>query len=132
MIVATLGETERGRAIGTWTAWTGIATVAGPLLGGQIVDAASWRWIFAINLPLVVATLALILIAVPPPATRTVRGRVDLVGAVLAALGLSGPVFALIEQPRLGWANAGVLGPLVAGLLLLARSRPGSAALLIP
>ena len=119
VIVATFGETERGRAIGTWTAWTGIATVAGPLIGGQIVDAASWRWIFAINLPLVVATLALVLIAMPPPATRTVRGRVDLAGAVLAALGLAGPVFALIEQPRLGWSHAAVLGPLAAGLLLL-------------
>ncbi|MDQ4072542.1 MAG: MFS transporter [Actinomycetota bacterium] len=119
VIVATFGEDERGRAIGTWTAWTGIATVAGPLVGGQIVDAASWRWIFAINVPLVCATLALVLIAMPRPTTRTVRGRVDLVGAVLAALGLAGPVFALVEQPRLGWASAGVIGPLAAGLLLL-------------
>ena len=119
VIVATYGEAERGRAIGTWTAWTGIATVAGPLLGGQIVDATSWRWIFAINVPLVCATLTLVLVAMPPAGARQARERVDVLGAGLAALGLAGPVFALVEQPRLGWASAGVLGPLAAGLLLL-------------
>ncbi len=119
VIVATFGEGERGRAIGIWTAWTGIATVAGPLVGGQIVDATSWRWIFAINVPLVCATLALVLTAMPRGAARDRRGRVDLVGAALAALGLAGPVFALIEQPRLGWASPGVVGPLVGGVVLL-------------
>lgn len=119
VIVATFGEAERGRAIGTWTAWTGIATVAGPLVGGQIVDATSWRWIFAVNVPLVCATLALVLVAMPRGAPGRARERVDVVGAGLAALGLAGPVFALIEQPRLGWASAGVIGPSAAGLLLL-------------
>src|SRR5437588_2671830 len=52
IIVATFARDERGKAIGTWTAWIGIATIAGPLAGGQIVTLASWRWIFLVNLPL--------------------------------------------------------------------------------
>ena len=85
VIVATFPEDERGKAIGTWTAWTGIATVVGPLVGGQLVDAGSWRWIFAINVPLVIATLVLIALAVPAGRAATDRPRVDLAGAALAA-----------------------------------------------
>src|SRR3954447_18299078 len=82
-------ERERGAAIGTWTAWGGIATVIGPLAGGWIVDAASWRWIFAVNVPFVLVTLALIRVGVEADddAARAHR-RVDVVGAVLCALGL--------------------------------------------
>ncbi len=53
VIVAVFDEDERGKAVGAWTAWGAIGTVLGPLVGGQLVDAASWRWIFAINVPLV-------------------------------------------------------------------------------
>src|SRR3954447_11545321 len=60
VIVGPFPPEERGGAIGSWTAWTGIAAVAGPLAGGQIIDVASWRWIFAINVPFVIATLALV------------------------------------------------------------------------
>ena len=55
IIVAAFPPAERGAAIGSWTAWSGIATVVGPLVGGQLVDAVSWRWIFAINVPFVAA-----------------------------------------------------------------------------
>src|SRR3954465_14903166 len=65
VIVATFAPSERGAAIGSWTAWTGSAGVAGPLGGGLIIDQASWRWIFAINIPFVIATLVLVAIAVP-------------------------------------------------------------------
>lgn len=113
-------EKERGAAIGTWTAWAGIAAVAGPIAGGLIVDAASWRWIFAVNVPLVLLTLALILVAVErgEEAARKDR-RIDVVGAVLAALGLAGPVFALVEQPQRGWTSPVVLLGLGGGAILL-------------
>jgi EmrB/QacA subfamily drug resistance transporter len=118
VITTTFPPEERGAAVGTWTAWGAIATIAGPLAGGALVSVASWRWIFLVNLPLVAVTLFLIIKFVPD--ARHDRGRhVDYPGAVLAALGLGGPVFALIEQPRLGWTSPAVLGSLIGGLLLL-------------
>jgi EmrB/QacA subfamily drug resistance transporter len=106
----------RGAAIGTWTAWTGIATVIGPLGGGWLVQAASWRWVFAIN---VVPVAVCLLLLTRTPESRRAAGHVDYVGGLLAALGLAGPVFALIEQPKYGWGDARVAVPLAAGLLLL-------------
>jgi EmrB/QacA subfamily drug resistance transporter len=121
VIVATFEESERGPAIGTWTAWGGIATVLGPLAGGELLQIASWRVIFLINLPLVALCVMLILAVIPRAESRreTAR-RIDLLGGFLCALGLAGPVFALIEQPRLGWGSPGVVVPLVAGIVLLA------------
>jgi len=119
IIVAAFPPSQRGGAIGSWTAWGGIAAIAGPLAGGWIIDQTSWRWIFALNVPLVLVTLALILTAVPRRASE--RGRnVDLLGAALCALGLGGVVFALIEQPRFGWGSPAIIVPLAGGLLALA------------
>ena len=113
-------EKERGAAIGTWTAWAGIAAVAGPVIGGQIVDVASWRWIFAVNVPLVLVTLALIYVAVERDEHVERKGRrIDVVGALLTAFGLAGPVFALVEQPQRGWTSPVVLLGLVGGAILL-------------
>jgi EmrB/QacA subfamily drug resistance transporter len=121
VIVATFKESERGAAIGSWTAWGGIATVLGPLAGGELLQIASWRAIFLINLPLVTICVALILTVIPRAAPRRKRTRrVDFVGALLCALGLGGPVFALIEQPRLGWSSPAVWFPMIAGAALLA------------
>ncbi len=140
IIVAVFPRDERGGAIGRWTAWSGIGILAGPLIGGQIVDSASWRWIFAINVPLVIVALVLGRIAVPGRATgerpRDPNGsaaapgapgragaraetRVDWGGAALAATGLAGVSFGLIEQPVLGWSSPGVWGSLTAGIVLL-------------
>ena len=120
VIVATFPERDRGPAIGTWTAWGTIAGALGPLVAGLILNVASWRWIFVINLPLVVACLWLILKAVPATRPANKGRRVDLVGAVLCVLGLGGTVFALIEQPRLGWSSPAVGISLIGGLLTFA------------
>jgi EmrB/QacA subfamily drug resistance transporter len=120
VIVNTFPDSERGAAIGAWTAWGTIAVVIGPLVGGELLAIASWRWIFVINVPLVVVCVWLIRIAIPPAPARERGGRrVDLPGALLGASGLAGAVFALIEQPRLGWSSPGVLAPLLAGVALL-------------
>lgn len=118
IIAAAFTDRERGAAIGSWTAWGGIAMIVGPLAGGVIVDQTSWRWIFAINVPVVIVTLVLVRSATPdaPPEPR----RIDVVGAALCSLGLAGLVFALIEQPRFGWGSPAILLPLVGGLGSLA------------
>ena len=119
VIVNTFSAKERGPAIGSWTAWGAIAAVLGPLTGGELLAVASWRWVFLVNVPFVAACLTLILIVIPRAEQRRAGARrVDVPGALLCAAGLGGPVFALIEQPRLGWSSAGVLGPLIAGVFL--------------
>jgi EmrB/QacA subfamily drug resistance transporter len=120
VIVSTFGPDERGKAIGAWTAWGGIGTVLGPVIGGQLVDSASWRWIFAINVPIVLVTIILILRVVPEGRERDPDARVDVVGATLCALGLAGITFGLIEQPLHGWGSVMVALPLVAGAVLFA------------
>jgi EmrB/QacA subfamily drug resistance transporter len=119
IIVSSFHEKERGPAIGTWLAWGSVAGIVGPLAGGLIIDQLDWRYVFALNVPIVAATLVLIFIAVPRSIPVPGR-RVDYVGATLCTLGLGGVVFALIEQPRNGWSSATTLLPLVGGLLALA------------
>jgi EmrB/QacA subfamily drug resistance transporter len=118
LIAAAFPGRERGAAIGSWTAWGGIAVIVGPLVGGLIVDQTSWRWIFAINVPLVLVTLVLVRAAVPD--APTIPRRVDVLGALLCALGLAGVVFGLIEQPRFGWGSPAILVSLLVGAAALA------------
>jgi EmrB/QacA subfamily drug resistance transporter len=120
VIAATFSGEERGAAIGAWTAWTGIAFVIGPLVGGWLVTHASWRWVFIINVPFAVVTAALVAYAVPKQAPNPDRARVDFVGAGLCVLGLGGPVFALIEEPRRGWGDPLILVSFFGGLAILA------------
>jgi EmrB/QacA subfamily drug resistance transporter len=119
VIIAAFPPDERGGAIGSWTAWSGIAMVIGPLAGGWLVDTASWRWIFAINVPFVLLTLALVAIAVPKPSGARRQVRLDWVGAVLTTLGLAGPVLALIRQPEVGWGSPEVWAVGLGGIALL-------------
>jgi EmrB/QacA subfamily drug resistance transporter len=120
VIIGAFPPAERGAAIGSWTAWTGVAFVVGPLAGGVLVDAASWRWIFLINIPFVVLTLLVVARAVEARPRADHRPHVDVTGAVLCALGLGGPVYGLTRQPDVGWGSPEVLIPLVAGLTLFA------------
>ena len=120
VIVMAFTPDERGAAIGSWTAWSGVATVVGPFVGGWLVDAASWRWIFAINVPFVIATLVLVRIAIPAREPGAVKRSVDWAGAALCAVGLAGPVYALIRQPDVGWSSPQVLVPLLGGVAVFA------------
>lgn len=121
ILIAVFPAEERGKAIGTWTAFGGVGILIGPLLGGQIVDSTSWRVVFAVNVPLVLGTLALAARYVPEGGRGSgPRPHVDVRGALLCAAGLAGPTFALIEQPTHGWGSPVVLAPLVGGVALFA------------
>ena len=124
LINSTFGSDEQPRAIGIWTAWTGTAFVLGPLLGGLAVDLLNWRWIFILTAAPVVATFVLS-VGLPTPdephANPPADGaRIDVLGAALAAAGLAGTVFALIEVQRLGLSNPAVATSLGVGLVCLA------------
>jgi EmrB/QacA subfamily drug resistance transporter len=107
---------ERGAAIGRWAAWSGILSAIGPLVGGYIIDAISWRWIFFINSPLIVVCGFLAVANVEESKDSRVR-RVDGYGAALAAVSLAGITYGLIEGPLNHW-QAKSLIPLLGGLLL--------------
>lgn len=119
LIAVTFTGEGRGAAIGTWTAWTGIAFVLGPLIGGWLVTHASWRWVFIINVPIAIATALLVGYAIPKQPPAADRPRVDFVGAVLCVLGLGGPVFALIEEPKRGWGDPLILVAFFGGVAFL-------------
>jgi EmrB/QacA subfamily drug resistance transporter len=120
IVAATFEGAERGRAVGTWTAWTGIATVLGPAGGGALIGLLSWRAIFWINLPLIAVTVMLTLKAVEESRDPDAFRGIDWAGIVLSAAGLGGPVFALIEQPTHGWGDPLVWVPLVGGIACFA------------
>ena len=117
LLTSTFSGPERGRAIGTWTAATSGAMIAGPLLGGLAVDFASWRWAFLINV-LPIAAAMYLLTRVEAHDVRWGDAHVDLVSAVMCALGLGGAVFALIEQTRLGWGDPAVWGSGLGGVAI--------------
>lgn len=116
LIISTFPSAKQGKAIGTWTAWTGIAMIIGPLLGGFLVDTLSWHYIFAINVLPIAITLWLMRSLNVDERTRQ-AARVDFLGAFLGVLALGGLVFAFIEQSRLGWNSPFIYLPLLIGLL---------------
>ncbi len=118
LIISAFAGSAQGKAIGTWTAWTGIAFVVGPLLGGFLVDIGSWRLIFAINIVPIAITLWLMRSL--DQKEKIHKAKVDFTGAVLCGLGLGGPVYALIEQPHYGWSNPLIYGPLLLGIVCFA------------
>jgi EmrB/QacA subfamily drug resistance transporter len=120
IIAATFEGAERGKAVGTWTAWTGIATVVGPAGGGALVEAISWRAIFWVNVPLVIFTVLLTRRHVQESLDPEADRAIDWLGILLSALGLGGVVFGFIEQPTHGWSDPIVSIPLFGGALLFA------------
>ncbi|MGH8933489.1 MAG: DHA2 family efflux MFS transporter permease subunit [Egibacteraceae bacterium] len=112
---------DRSRAIGAWSGLGGVAAAVGPLLGGVLVDAASWRWVFLLNLPLAALVVAVASRHVPETTDPTAEGRhMDIAGSVLAAVGLAGVTYALIEAPERGATSPLILAAAVAGLASLA------------
>src|SRR5712692_10434997 len=122
LISANFSRAERGRAIGTWSGFTSITAAIGPVLGGWCVEHGSWRWVFFINLPLGLVVLSLALWKVPESRTGTQGQQFDWPGGLLAALGLGGIVFALIESAPV----AGVVGAIALIVLLFWESRSRS------
>jgi EmrB/QacA subfamily drug resistance transporter len=116
IISASFDEKSRGQAIGTWSGFTAITTAVGPVLGGWLVEHASWRWVFFINLPLAAVVIATSEWRIPESRSATAgRIRIDWLGALLATLGLGGLVAGFIESVNLGWRSSLVLGSLIVG-----------------
>jgi EmrB/QacA subfamily drug resistance transporter len=114
IISASFDEKSRGQAIGTWSGFTAITTAVGPVLGGWLVQHASWRWAFFINLPLATAVIGISFLAIPEN-RRTAVGRIDWIAALLATVGLGGLVTGFLESVNLGWTNPYVFGSLTLG-----------------
>jgi EmrB/QacA subfamily drug resistance transporter len=102
MIEASFRPADRARAIGAWSGLGGVATAIGPLLGGYLIGAVSWRAIFLINIPLGIIVMALATRHVPETRDPNASGHLDFIGASLAGLGLAGTTYALIEAPGKG------------------------------
>jgi EmrB/QacA subfamily drug resistance transporter len=119
ILAASFEGEARGRAIGLWTAWSGISTLIGPVGGGILVE-LDWRLIFWVNLPLIALTVWLALRAVPESSDPDAVHGIDWLGIGLSAAGLAGPVFALIQQPLYGFSDPIVWVPLTGGIASLA------------
>jgi EmrB/QacA subfamily drug resistance transporter len=120
VIGAVFDDNERGRAIGTWASASALTTALGPVVGGWLVDYASWRAIFFLNLPIGLAALVLVLRWVPVQRAKTPPPALDIPGAILAALGLGAITYGLIAANDAGWAAPHVLGSLLIGIACIA------------
>lgn len=118
LIISAIKGPAQGKAIGAWTAWTGVAFIMGPLLGGFLVDTLSWRWIFAINALPISLTMILMHRLRLEEKVNTLS-RIDFKGALLCTFGLGGVVYGLIEQSRYSWGSPLIYLPLLFGVLAL-------------
>lgn len=119
LISALVEEKERGKAIGTWSAFTTTVTLGGPILGGALADAGLWRGIFFINIPLGVASLLILSRKVPESKAEGVGRSLDVRGATAVALGLALLTYGCLRIPAAGWGHWSVWGTLAAGVILL-------------
>ncbi|MEO7348321.1 MAG: MFS transporter [Terrimesophilobacter sp.] len=116
LIMSVFRGALQAKAIGYWTSWTSAAFIAGPIIGGSLVDLVSWRFVFAINI-LPLATTLVLLAKVEARGERDRSTKIDVLGAVLCVVGIGAPVFALIEQSNFGWGSPMIWGTLLVGLL---------------
>lgn len=117
IITTTFAGAERSKAIGTWTAWSGVSVIVGPAIGGALVGTVGWRAVYGVLVVLSLLVLYLIVRAAPANVAQEPSGKVDVAGALLAVPIVGGPVFAFIQGPSIGWANPLVVGGFVAGVL---------------
>jgi EmrB/QacA subfamily drug resistance transporter len=117
ILEASFVPADRARVIGAWSGLSGVAVAAGPLLGGYLISAASWRWIFFINVPIAAAVVALSARHVPESRDPSATGKIDYAGALAAVMFLTGVTFAFIEAPTLGWSSPAVLAMAAAGVV---------------
>ena len=115
IISSAFNEESRGRAIGTWAGFTTITTALGPVLGGWLIEHASWHWIFFINVPIAAATVVISLWRLPESRNPN-PGRIDWLGAIVATLGLAALVYGFLESATLGWRHPLVISGLVIGI----------------
>jgi EmrB/QacA subfamily drug resistance transporter len=118
IISASFDDKSRGQSIGTWSGFTAITTAIGPVLGGWLIQHASWRWAFFINVPLAAGVIVISLWHIPE-SRNSAASRIDWVGALFATLGLGGVVYGFIESTNLGWAHPLVFGSLAGGFACL-------------
>ncbi|MDF5713412.1 MAG: MFS transporter [Rhizonema sp. NSF051] len=118
IISASFSSEQRGQAIGTWSGFTAITSALGPVLGGWLLEHASWRWIFFLNVPLAVSVLSILFWHVPESRDEE-SARLDWWGATFATLGLGAIVYGLIESSQRGLLHPLVLSCLVVGAILL-------------
>ena len=119
IISASFSEDQRGRAIGAWSGFTSITSVVGPVLGGVLVQYASWRWVFFINVPLAAVVLGVLFWRVPESRDEDASGRLDWWGSLLVTLGLGALVYGLIQAGSSGLGSPLVLSMLAVGILAL-------------
>jgi EmrB/QacA subfamily drug resistance transporter len=115
IISSSFEQKSRGRAIGTWAGFTTITTALGPVLGGWLVDHASWHWVFFINIPLAALVLVLTLWCVPESHSSN-PDSIDWLGASIVTLGLAALVYGFLEASVLGWMDPRVISSLIVGL----------------
>ena len=118
ILQASFRSEDRSRAIGAWSGLGGVATAAGPLIGGYLIAAGSWRWVFFINLPVAVGVLVLTARHVPETHDPTISGRLDIAGPPLAVVFLTGLTYALIEGPTRGWTSPVVLSAMIIAVVV--------------
>ena len=119
LLETTFSDAERGAAVGHWAAWSAVSSAFGPLVGGLLVDAASWRWVFVCIVPFAAMAVAAVGIGHDAAESRASHGDVDVAGAALVTLGLAGVVGALIAGPDVGFTRPVPLAALIGGLALL-------------
>ena len=111
---------QRARAVGIWAAVSAVALAIGPLVGGTAVELVNWRFIFWMSVPVAVVSLAIMGVAAPESRDETAAARIDVLGFVTSALGITAVVLALVQAKQWGWDSAATLGVLATGVALLA------------